>query len=346
MRHICIIGDNFMLSDVFEEKLFGVVDKALISVAKHSFNWPGDPLVHGHTTPGMDGLKEYFGTAEHVIEMIGNAEILITHLAPLSRQMLEKLPALKMVAVSRGGPVNVDLQACQDRNILVVNTPGRNASAVAEFTIGAILTESRNIRAGHEDLRQGIWSDKYYRADTAGRELSEMTIGIVGYGAIGRLVIAFLKAFKCKIIVHDPYAELTDEDLNYGVIKASMDDLLRNSDVVSLHSKVTSETIGMMNSDAFSKMKPDALLINTTRGSLCDDDAIIDALSKKKIGGAVIDTFTTEPLPKNHPLLTLPNVTLTPHIAGASVRTVAYAAERIADEVKLYLADQPPLNPQ
>ncbi len=346
MRQVCIIGDNFMLADVFEQKLDEAVGSETVSVSKHTFNWPGDPLVHGHTTPGMDGLKEYFGTADEVMKIVGSAEILITHLAPLSKQMLDQMPDLKMVAVSRGGPVNIDLEACRARNVLVVNTPGRNASAVAEFTIGAILTESRNIRAGDADLRKGVWSDKYYRADTAGRELSEMTVGIVGYGAIGRLVVGLLKAFGSRVLVYDPYAELSSDDVEYGIEMASLEDLLEQSDVVSLHSKVTAETVGMMNADAFSRMKRDALLINTTRGSLCDDEAMISALQKGEIGGAFIDTFTTEPLPANHPLLTLPNVTLTPHIAGASVRTVAYAAEKIAEDVRRYLAGEPPVNQQ
>ncbi len=346
MTNVTIIGDNFMLSDMFEAKLKDAVKAGAFTIRKHTFNWPGEPLVHGHTTPGMDGLKEYFGDDDQVVELVGDSEIMITHLAPLSKGMLAQLPNLKMVAVSRGGPVNIDLQACRDRDVLVVNTPGRNASAVAEFTIGAILTQTRNIRASHEELRRGVWSDKYYRADTAGRELCEMTVGVVGYGAIGRLVTRLLSAFGCKIQVHDPYATLSADDLAYGVEMVSWEDLLSQCDIVSLHPRVTPETKGMMDAPAFARMKSDALLVNTTRGSLCDDDAMINALKTGGIGGAVIDTFTTEPLPQNHPLTSLPNVTLTSHIAGASVRTVAYAAEQTAEEVRRYLAGELPINPQ
>ncbi|MDJ0612201.1 MAG: 2-hydroxyacid dehydrogenase [Rhizobiaceae bacterium] len=346
MTKVCIIGDHFMLSDIFEEKLFDVIDREELTIEKHMFNWPDEPLVHGYTTPGMDGLKEYFGTSDDVVERVGDADILITHLAPMSSDMLAKLPNLKMIADSRGGPVNIDLEACRERNVLVVNTPGRNASAVAEFTIGAILVETRKIRASEEALRKGDWNNVYYRADSTGRELCEMTIGIVGYGAIGRLTVGLLKVFGCQILVYDPYATLSDEDQKSDVEMVSLEELLKRSDVVSLHPKVTPETVGMMNADTFAQMKQGAVLVNTTRGSLCDDDALVEALTNGPLGSAMIDTFTTEPVPMDHPLLSLPNVTLTPHVAGASVRTVAYAAEQIAEEVRRFLNGEPAVNPQ
>ncbi|MEQ8653069.1 MAG: 2-hydroxyacid dehydrogenase [Kiloniellales bacterium] len=343
-RRIAIIGDNFMLPEMFREKLLSATDEAL-SIRMQTYNWPGDPLVHGHTTPGIDGLKEYFGTAEAAIRNIGDAEILVTHLAPVSRPMLDRLPDLKLIAVSRGGPVNVNLAACRDRGIRVVNTPGRNASAVAEFTIGAILTETRKIRSGHEALRKGVWRDDLYRADTTGRELSEMTVGIVGYGAIGRRVAKLLQPFGCRILISDPYAKLAAEDAAAGIAMVRFSDLLAQSDIVTLHSKVTEETRGMMDAAAFSSMRAGSLLINTTRGSLCDDAALLKALTDGPLSAAVLDTFTSEPLPPDSRLLTLENVTLTPHIAGASVRTVSYAAEQAAEEVRRYLSGEPPRNP-
>ncbi len=346
MTKVAIIGDNFMLSDMFEDKLSDVLNRNAISVRKHTFNWPGGPLVQGNTAPGMDGLKEYFADSGDVASLIGDAEVLITHLAPVSRDVLSRLPGLKMIAVSRGGPVNINLDACRERDVLVVNTPGRNASAVAEFTIGAILTETRRIRAGHEAMRSGIWRDELYRADTTGKELREMTVGLVGYGAIGRLVVGLLKAFGCRILIYDPYANLSAADAADGVEMVSFDTLLQQSDVVSLHPKVTPQTRGMMNAEAFARMKDGAVLVNTTRGLLCDDEAMLHALKRGSLGAAIIDTFTEEPVPPDHPLLSLPNVTLTPHIAGASVHTVTHAAEKVAEEVRRYLAGEPPLNPQ
>jgi len=342
---IAIIGDNFMLPEMFREKLLAAVDRPL-DIRTSCNNWPGNPLVHGHAGEGVDGLKEYFGNPDEVVEFVQDAQILITHLAPITNDALSRLPDLKMIAVSRGGPVNINLKACHEQDVLVVNTPGRNASAVAEFTLGLILTETRKIRVAHEDLRRGKWSDKYYRADTTGRELCEMTVGIVGYGAIGRLVAGLLKSFGCRIEVSDPYASLSQEDEASGVQIVSLDELLAISDIVTLHPKVSAETIGMMSAEAFGKMKKGAFLINTTRGSLCDDDALLRALQDGTLEGAAIDTFTVEPIPANHPLLAQPNVTLTPHIAGGSVRTVAHAAEQIAEEIRRYLAGEAPVNPQ
>src|ERR1700755_1336763 len=124
------------------------------------------------------------GDPDESAAFIGDAPLFVTHLAPISRAMLERLPKLKFIAVSRGGPVNIDMQAARDHDGLVVNPPARNASAVSEFTIGAILAETRLIRSGHEALRGGEWRGDLYRADRTGRELGEMTVGIGGYGDI------------------------------------------------------------------------------------------------------------------------------------------------------------------
>jgi D-3-phosphoglycerate dehydrogenase len=261
----------------------------------------------------------------------------VTHLAPLSAAMMNRLPGLKLVAVSRGGPVNIDVAAARARGIQVVNTPGRNASAVAEFAIGAILSQTRMITRGHDALRRGDWRGDLYRADLTGDELSEMTVGIVGYGHIGARVVRLLKAFGCRILVCDPYVQLTAEDLHDGVEQVSLDRLLAQSDVVSLHPRVTEETRGMIGAAQFAAMKPGCFFINTARGPLVDYEALYDALASNHVRGAAIETFAVEPVPSDWPLLQLPNVTLTPHIAGASVKTVKIAARAAAREVRRYL---------
>ena len=257
---------------------------------------------------------------------------------------MDRLPELKFVAVSRGGPVNIDMQAARERGILVVNTPGRNASAVAEFTIGAILAETRNITRGHDALRRGEYRGDLYRADVTGRELSEMTVGLIGYGEVGRRVVKYLKAFGCRILVCDPYVQLSADDLNDGVIQCSLDRLLTESDVVSLHPRVTPETTRMINAETLRKMKKDATLVNTARGPILDYDALYDVMKDGHLRGAMLETFAIEPVPPDWPLLQLPNVTLTPHIAGASVKTVRYAAGLAADELRRYLSGEGPLN--
>jgi D-3-phosphoglycerate dehydrogenase len=156
--------------------------------------------------------------------------------------------------------------------------------------------------------------------------------------------VKFLKAFGCRILVCDPYVQLSADDLNDGVIQCGLDRLLAESDVVSLHPRVTPETTKMINAETLGRMKHDATLVNTARGPLVDYDALYEALSKGHLRGAMLETFAIEPVPPDWPLLQLPNVTLTPHIAGASVKTVRYAAGLAADEVRRYLAGEGPLN--
>lgn len=341
---IAIVGDRFMLPSVFAERIAAACGDG-ISIRTLEQPWPDEPMEHGYAGSPLDGLKEFMGHPDDVAAFIGDAALLVTHLAPVSRSMLERLPDLRFIAVSRGGPVNIDMQAARDHNVVVVNTPGRNASAVAEFTVGAILAETRLIRSGHEALRVGEWRGDLYRADRTGRELGEMTVGVVGYGAVGSRVVRLLKAFGCRLLVTDPYVQLSAQDHNDGVEHVTLDDLLDRADVVSLHARVTAETTRFIDRVALERMRPGAFLINTARGPLVDYEALYDALQSGQLGGAMLDTFAVEPAPPDWRLLQLPNVTLTPHIAGASVRTVTVAAERAAEEVRRFLAGEPPLNP-
>ena len=345
MREIAIIGDHFMRPDAFATALRTACGDDGLTLRCHTLPWPDEPMEHGYASPGLEGLKEYQGDPEAIIAFVGQAEVLVTHLAPVSAGMLARLPDLRMIAVSRGGAVNIDMAAARARGVRVVNTPGRNAGAVAEFTIGAILAETRLIRQGHEALRNGVWRGDLYRADRTGRELSEMTVGVVGYGRIGSRVVRLLKPFGCRILVADPYVQLAAADHHDGVEQVSLDSLLPQSDVVTLHARVTAETTGFIGASQLAAMKPGALLVNTARGPLVDYDALYEALVAGRLGGAMLETFAIEPAPPDWPLLRLPNVTLTPHIAGASVKTITIAADAIAEEVRRYLAGEPPLNP-
>ena len=343
-RNVAIIGDHFMLPEVFEEKILAACgDKVAIRTRKD--NWPDEPMEHGYAVEGMDGLKEYFGSADGVVDFVGDAEIMVTQLAPLSAGMMDRMPGLKLVAVSRGGPVNIDMGAARERGITVVNTPGRNSTAVAEFTIGAILVETRKIREGHEALRKGVWRGDLYRADVTGRELNELTVGVIGYGNIGTKVVRLLRAFGAKILVCDPYVQLSAEDQDAGVRHVGLEELLAQSDVVTMHPRVTEETRQMINAETLALMRPGTIFVNTARGPLVDYDALYDALVSGHLAGAMLETFAIEPAPADWPILQLPNVTLTPHIAGASVRTVTFAAEQAAEEVRRFIAGEPPVNP-
>jgi len=341
---IAIIGDRFMLPSMFEEAIRACCDGGL-EIETLEMPGPDEPMKHGYAVPGMDGLKEYRGDADEIVRFVDDADVVVTQLAPFSAAMLERLPNLKLIAVSRGGPVNIDMDAARKRNIRVVNTPGRNASAVAEFTIGAIIAETRLITRGHDALRKGVWRGDLYRADLTGEELSQMTVGVIGYGHIGTKVVRLLKAFGCRILVCDPYVQLSADDLRDGVDQVSLERLLRESDVVTLHARVTSETRGFIGRAQFDAMRRGAYFVNTARGPMVDYEALTEALKSGQLRGAAIETFAVEPTPPDLELLRLENLTLTPHIAGASVKTVKFAAEAAAEEVRRYLAGEGALNP-
>jgi D-3-phosphoglycerate dehydrogenase len=344
MTEIAIIGDRFMLSDAFATALRTVVGQEA-TLRSMELPWPDAPMVHGYAGTGLDGLKEYQGDPDAIVEFIGDASVLVTHLAPITGAMLDRMPGLKLIAVSRGGPVNIDIAAVRERGVKLVNTPGRNASAVAEFTIAAILVETRLIRAGHEALRQGNWRGDLYRANLTGTELSELTVGLIGYGEIGTRVVPLLKPFGCRILVCDPYKELSAQDAADGVVMTDLDSLLAEADVVSLHARVTEETRGFLAAPQFARMKQGAYFINTARGPMVNYEDLYLALRSRNLRGAMLETFWQEPTPPDAPLLRLDNVTLTPHIAGASTTTVRIAARMVAEEVRRWLAGEPPLNP-
>jgi D-3-phosphoglycerate dehydrogenase / 2-oxoglutarate reductase len=341
---IAVIGDQFMKASAFTDALAKVpgLDP---EVRTMELPWPDQPMRHGYLDGGLPGLREYLGEPDDIVRFVDGAEILINHLAPITGDILDRLPALKLIAVSRGGPVNIDVAACKAHKVKLVNTPGRNASAVAEFTIAAILAETRLIRAGHEALRQGIWRGDLYRFDQIDAELSEMTVGLIGYGHIGTKVVRLLKPFGCRILVCDPYVPISADDRAEGVEQVDLDTLLRQSDVVSLHARVTEETKGFLAAPQFARMKECAYFINTARGPMVNYDDLYQALKSRHIRGAMLETFWLEPPPAESPLLKLDNVTLTPHIAGASTTTVRIAARMIAEEIRRHGAGEPPLNP-
>ena len=172
-----------------------------------------------------------------------------------------------------------------------------------------------------------------------------MTVGVIGYGAIGSRVVKLLKAFGCRILVADPYVQVSATDQADGVQHVSLERLLAQSDVVTLHARVTAETTGFIGAAQFAAMREGTIFVNTARGPMVDYDALYLALVSGHLGGAMLETFAVEPVPADWKLLQLPNVTVTPHIAGASVKTITIAAEATAEEVRRFVAGEPPLNP-
>lgn len=342
---IAVVGDRFMHPGSFTQALRSALPDWDLTIGELQLPFPDEPVGHGRPGDDLAGLREFQGDPAAILSLAEGAEILVNHVGPLSASMLERLPSLQLIAMARGGAVNVDIAAARHRGIKIVNTPGRNASAVAEFTIGAILAETRNLRRGHESLRAGLWRGDLYRAELVGPELSELTVGVIGYGAIGRRVVRLLRAFDARVIVCDPYVTLSDDDRQDGVVQRDLSQLLAESDIVTLHARLTEETNRLIDAPRLAQIKPGAFLINTARGAMIDPDAVLAALGDGRLSGAMLETFPIEPVPADHPLLRHERITLTPHIAGASRQTIRRTSAMVAEEVRRHLSGLAPVNP-
>jgi phosphoglycerate dehydrogenase-like enzyme len=271
------------------------------------------------------------------VEVAAGSALLVTEIEVVDADVLAALPEVRLVATARGGPVNVDLAACAARGIPVVYTPARNADSVADFVLGALISLSRGIGAAERHLRSDGWhvDGELPYLHFRGRELSGLVLGLVGYGAIGRRVAQRARdGFGMQVLFSDP-----------GVDGGSdLDALLEQSDVVSLHCPRSAATKGLISDAALRRMKPGALLVNTAGGGIVDEDALVQALVEGRIGGAALDVFTTEPLPRESPLLQAPNLLLTPHLAGAALDVVRHHTDLICADVERWHRGEPLVN--
>ncbi len=266
---------------------------------------------------------------------------------------------MKFIGVAKGTPVTVDNETLKKAEIPLSYTPGRNRVAVAEFNIGLMLAVSRKLALSAAGLQKGehlgepmediydvpdvknvIWGpldENHPFTDYGiGFELYGKKLGIAGYGAIGREVAVRAKAFGMEILAYDPYmpAEKIEAD---GARAVDLGTMLAESDMVSIHLPVVESTKGIVNKDWFSKMKPTAILINTARAAVIDQKDFVEALQNGTIGGAAIDVYWKEPVPANHPLLSMRNVVCTPHMAGLTTDVDNWSGEMMSQEVLAYL---------
>lgn len=332
---VLIVGDDFIKSDMVERELEKTLGSTTqLEYVHHWTNWPTAPFEFD------DEIGEYVGNCGEIAELARDADIIFAHMAPLNARVMQSAQRLKAIAVTRGGPINVNIAEATKRGIPVFNMPGRNARTVAEFTVAFILDLAKRITEAHQDLRNGIWRTELYCYDEAAYELPGRRVGLIGYGNIGRLVTQMLAPFGVDIVVYDPYVNLEQEN----VTQVDLDELLKTSDFVSLHARVTPETEKLMNADRLAMMKPSAYLINTARGPLIDYAALVKALENNVIRGAALDTFDVEPIAADHPLTKMSNVILTPHVAGSSKQVAERAIASLARDLQSYFAGGKPEN--
>ncbi len=252
---------------------------------------------------------------QELTEGIDGFEMIVTQFAPIGKKLIAAATNLKYIGVLRGGIENVDSAAAAAAGVEVINTPGRNARAVAEFTIGMILSEIRNIARSHAAMVNNNVFLKDFPNKEYIPEIFGKTVGLVGFGNIARLVCGYLQAFGAKVIAYEPYADELDYE---NVEKVDLVELLQRSDIVSLHMRMTEESARMIGREQFAQMKQGAVFINSARSGLVDEEAMLEALQSGHLMGAALDVFDSEPLPDGHPFLSLPNVTLLPHLAGST----------------------------
>jgi len=272
-------------------------------------------------------------SANQILERSRDADILLTNKTPLSEETIRQLPQLKFISVLATGYNIVDVKAARERGIPVANVPIYGTDAVAEYVFALLLNFFRQPQLHSDLVHQGEWAKvnewSFWRRPLA--ELAGHTIGIVGFGRIGRRVGEIAAAFKMNVLANDVYQGNPPQ---YSMQWRTIPQLFAESDVVTLHCNLTPENTGMVNRALLRTMKKNAYLINTSRGPLVTDTDIAEALREGWIAGAALDVVTVEPMPDGNVLLSAPNLTLTPHIAWAALearrRLTVVTAENIA----------------
>ena len=286
------------------------------------------------------GGSEACEPPEQLWDLIEQTEVLMVHLCPVSEKLISKAKNLKLILVNRGGTENVNVEAATARGLPVLSNPAHNANAVAEYTVGLMVAETRNIARAHKSLMcGGEWRERFPNSGVI-YEIVNQTVGLIGFGTIARLVAKKLQGWDVNIVVYDPYVSDNDPDLaKYNCRRVDLEELLKISDFVSLHARANGDK-PLIGRDELALMKPSSYLINTARAYLLDYDALYEALREGKMRGAALDVFESEPIKPTHPLLTLDNVTLTNHRGGDTVNSYSDSpAMLLCEAQKLFAGD-------
>ena len=331
--NVVVIEDVFVKASVMEAS----VRASKVNVGKvTSAFWGADT---------KNGTQELLLKVEHrgpeavpyppeLDDLLEDCDVLMTHIAPVPAAVIEKAPRLKAVLTCRGGLEHIDVASCTKRNIPVVNVI-RNAIPVAEMTVAFMIGISRCLGFAHCEMMEGRWT-RDFPNNGFSMTLSNMKVGLIGLGNIGIEVAKRLKGFECELCAWDPFADperLRRNGLGDMQLFETKEEVIANSDIVSLHMRLVPATEGIFDRKCFELMKPTAYFINTARGGLMDYEALIDALKERRIAGAALDVFDSEPLDEASPLRTLDNVILTPHIGGQTEDAIPLAPRLLMKEV-------------
>jgi D-3-phosphoglycerate dehydrogenase len=330
---VLVVGDPYMPVSAYAGALAALDGLADLSTMQIDEAGGAAPV-----TESERGLREYAGDPAQVARAVAGHDVLVVHGAPVSAEVLDAAP-LRLVCCARGGPVNVDVAAATRRGIPVVNTPGKNAEAVAELTIAFALLLIRAVpRASRHLLEGGGFAESVFEGrEFFGAEAPSLTLGLVGVGHVGREVARRARALGFTVLGYDPVPPADD-----SVELVELGTLLSRSDIISVHARLTAANGRMFSRDLFARMRPGAYFINTAREGLVDEAALQQALERGHLGGAALDVL--ERTPGRHPLLGRPDVFVTPHIGGATAETLARGAERAVAAVADLLAGRVPAN--
>lgn len=283
-------------------------------------------IFHEHTVPSEAAAR------------IQGAAVVITNKVVLDRALIEQADALRLICVSATGTNNVDLDAAGEHGIPVCNVTGYATASVAQHSLALMLGLATRWRDYDRDVRAGVWSQSrtFCRLDHPVVELAGRTLGVIGYGTLGRAVALLAEALDMRVLV----AESLRPGAESMPGRTPLDELLANSDVISLHCPLTPETERLINADTLATMKPGALLINTARGGLVDEPALLEALRHGSLGGAALDVLSQEPPPADHPLVTadLPHLIITPHSAWVSGACRQRLLDGVAANIRAWAA--------
>lgn len=288
------------------------------------------------------GGVEAAPTYKPLLDNCKDKDIIVVHVASINKEIIDACENLKVAAVLRGGYENADVKTLTERGIKLINAPWRSAHAVADFTVGMMIAENKNIARSHKLICEGKWCKNFANQEYI-HDMCACTVGIIGFGYIGQRVVERLKGFGSNVVVYDPFLDPKIIE-KAGCTAVTFEELLEQSDFITVHIRLSEKTSKFIGAEQFEKMKPTAYFINTARAGIVDTDALIHALQTKSIGGAAIDVFDEEPLPSDSPFLKLDNVTLTSHLAGTSCDTMRNSVEIGFDDIKNYLQGLPMKN--